>query len=177
MKSPAFIYIAGPYRGGEHNSDHMSNCHRAMEAWDYFWQNKVCAICPHWSFAQQLVLPREDTDWLAYTMSQMTLCKAVYRMEGVSYGSDAEVAAAKQLGIPVFHDINKAVSYMRVKYGPSTCGEGDCGDCSQVGCCPGGQSQISSASGHNAPACVWRLTDCSSGRCPTGVHDSDDGRG
>lgn len=174
MKTRAFIYIAGPYRGGEKNSDHMQNCNRAMQAWDYFWSNKVCAICPHWSFAQQLVLPRDDVDWLAFTMAQMTLCKAVYRLEGESHGSDAEVAAAKQMKIPVFHDINKAVSYMRVKYGPSVCGEGDCGDCSEAGCYAweSHKSQIPVDGGHNAGACVWRFTDCSSGQNPLGLHGS-----
>lgn len=176
MKPPAFIYIAGPYRGGVNNADHMSNCHAAMEAWDYFWEKKVCAICPHWSFAQQLVLPRPDVDWLAYTMAQMTLCKAVYRLPGVSHGSDAEVAAAKQMGLPVFEDISKAASYMRQTYGPSACGEGDCGDCSEVGCYPWQQSQIQTPCGHNAQTCVWRFTDCSSGRDSPCCHDPDDGR-
>jgi len=177
MKTPPFLYIAGPYRGGEKNGDHMSNCHRAMEVWDYCWKNRVFAICPHWSFGQQLALPIPDVDWLAYTMGQMMLCKAVYRMEGVSYGSDAEVAAAKQRGIPVFYDIRKAVEYMRADYGASTCGEGDCGDCCEVGCNPEQKSQIHTQNRHNEQACVWRLADCSGRGHTFGLHDSIAGPG
>lgn len=175
MERKSFIYIAGPYRGVPGvNGDHMSNCHDAMAVWRYFWGQRIAAICPHWSFAQQLLTPLEDVDWLAYTMAQMTLCDAVYRMGGGSSGSDAEVKAARQLGIPVFYDLKEAVTYMqRGRDGQAVCkAEGmDCGDCS--GFCRFGQSeaqteaeeaqsQISTASCHNTGACVWRLTDCSS---------------
>lgn len=184
MNKRPFIYIAGPYRGKPGvNGDHMSNCHDACAVWNYFWENKVCAICPHWSFAQQFLRPREDLDWLAFTMAQMTLCSAVYRMPGESSGSDAEVRAAEELGIPVFRELGKAVSFMRGRDGKANCpAEGmDCGDCSGV-CCPcvgaqapPPQSQISTPACHNANACVWRFADCSGWGCPSGRHGPVDG--
>lgn len=174
-----FIYIAGPYRGGAGNSDHMSNCHDAMAIWNYFWDNKVCAICPHWSFAQQLLRPLPDVDWLAYTMAQMTLCSAVYRMPGQSSGSDSEVAAAKQLGIPVFHELGRAVAYMKrgCVDGTCDCGEGDCGVCLEAAKvqAQGAESQRCCKPCHNANTCVWRLADCSSGGHSPDLHGSING--
>jgi hypothetical protein len=187
MTPRRFIYIAGPYRGKPGvNGDHMSNCHDAMRTWRGFWASGVCAICPHWSFAQQLLTPMNDVDWLAYTMAQMTLCSAVYRLPGESAGSDAEVRAARELSIPVFEDWDEAVSYMRgLQHGKAVCGaEGmDCGDCSCGSYSPAPvapspektQSQSCRCGCHNTGACVWRLTDCSSGRSSPCLHGSSCG--
>lgn len=180
MNRRPFIYIAGPYRGTPGvNGDHMSNCHDAYAVWHHFWQNHVCAICPHWSCSQQLVTPLGDCDWLAFTMAQMTLCKAVYRMPGHSSGSDAEVRAARELGIPVFHDLAEAVEFMRgIGDGKveadeeGCCGEADCWYCGSCLSRKKGGSQTSGSCWHNTGACVWRFTDCSGRQYSLDPHDS-----
>ncbi len=98
------IYIAGPYRGPDRASiaRNIANAreiavHAAREGW--------FPVCPHLNTAHmEEDLDYPDDYWLAGTMLLMEKCAAVVLVPGWqnSNGTLAEVARAKQLGIPVF---------------------------------------------------------------------------
>lgn len=99
MRKP-MVYVAGPYR----KPDPVSNTHNAIfvgqmlrDAYD------VVDVVPHLSMFEHLVRPYLDEQyWLDVTLDRMRCCDAVYRLSGYSTGSDAEVAEAERMGIPVF---------------------------------------------------------------------------
>jgi len=99
------IYIAGPYRGPDRVAitSNIANARAvAVQAAAMGW----FPVCPHLNTAHmEDDLPCYPDDfWLAGTMLLMEKCAAVVLVTGWqnSTGTLAEIARAKQLGIPVF---------------------------------------------------------------------------
>lgn len=98
------IYIAGPYRGPDRVAItcNIANAREiAIQAAALGW----FPVCPHMNTAHlEEELDHPDDFWLAGTMLLMEKCAAVVLVPGWqnSTGTLAEVARAKQLGIPVF---------------------------------------------------------------------------
>jgi len=102
--SVKLIYIAGPYRAADRQAIARNitaareiAVHAAGEGW--------FPVCPHLNTAHmEEELDYPDEYWLAGTMALMERCAAVVLVPGWqnSAGTLAEVARAKQLGIPVF---------------------------------------------------------------------------
>lgn len=98
------IYIAGPYRGPDRAAItcNIANARAiAIQAAAQGW----FPVCPHLNTAHmEEQLDHPDDFWLAGTMLLMEKCAAVVLVPGWqnSTGTLAEVARAKQLGIPVF---------------------------------------------------------------------------
>lgn len=98
------IYIAGPYRGLDRAAitSNIANARAiAVQAAAQGW----FPVCPHMNTAHmEEQLDHPDDFWLAGTMLLMEKCTAVVLVPGWqnSTGTLAEVARAKQLGIPVF---------------------------------------------------------------------------
>ncbi len=92
------VYIAHPYT----HDDPVANTHQAIE-----WANVLIACgfvpyVPHLNLLWHLVTPRPVAFWYDYDLNFLKRCDAVLRVGGPSTGADAEVATAKQHGIPVF---------------------------------------------------------------------------
>lgn len=101
-KAKPQIYIAGPYR----IPCPIQNTRRAVIAGQLIRDQLGVVVCiPHLSMTEDLICPRLPEYWLQITMDQMLQCDAVYRIPGYSLGSDAEVAEAGRVGIPVLNDI------------------------------------------------------------------------
>ena len=97
------VYIAGPYSGG----DVAVNVRKAMQTWNRLWELGFSPLAPHLTHFLHMNHPRPYPDWLEYDREWLVTVDAVFRMPGESKGADAEVALAKQHGIPVFTSVRK----------------------------------------------------------------------
>jgi Domain of unknown function (DUF4406) len=97
------VYIACPYTLG----DKELNVTNAMHMDQVLWDMGFVPFNPLLSHFTHQVAPRSYEAWLAYDMRWMIACDAVYRIPGESRGADAEERLARQLGIPVFYDLDQ----------------------------------------------------------------------
>ena len=96
------IYVAGPYRcpikkGVQRNID------RAMEAAQRLWQRGYVALCPHGNSAH---FTGEDWWYLTGYLEALARCDAMFVLKGSenSAGTQAEIAQARRLGMPIYHE-------------------------------------------------------------------------
>lgn len=97
------IYIAAPYAKG----DAAENVRRAVLAADEFLRAGHVPFCPHLSHFWHLPCPKPREAWLEYDLEWLRACDAVVRLPGESEGADAEVEAARELGIPVYGSVRE----------------------------------------------------------------------
>ena len=99
-----WVYISGPISIG----NMILNARRAMDTFAKLMDLGYTPICPHWSVFQELVYPETVTYeyWLAYDRQLLERVDVVLRLPGESKGADQEVEWAKELGIPVFEDLD-----------------------------------------------------------------------
>jgi len=108
------ILIAGPYKSGAGGDPRAmeANLRRLEEAsWPVFQAGHVPVI-GEWVALPVLRCagagPADPlADQVLYPVAQRLLahCDAVLRLPGESAGADQDVATARQLGLPVYHDI------------------------------------------------------------------------
>ena len=119
------VYIAGPIVKGELGG----NIQRAVDAMHALMRAGFAPHCPHLScysgnvsrsafgspFAFAEVLPRgtKVEEWYGVDMPWVEVSEAVLRLPGEGVGSDAEVAHAESLGIPVFHSLGELIAWGR----------------------------------------------------------------
>lgn len=93
------VYVAGPYS----HPDPVENTHKALAVGDRLnASERLIAYVPHMSLLWHLVHPHKETYWYDYDLHLLQRCDALFRMHGISVGSDNEVKFAKERGIPVF---------------------------------------------------------------------------
>lgn len=101
------VYIAGPFRASN-SWDMEQNIRRAEEIALRVWRLGLAVICPHANtrFFQGAA---EDRVWLDGDLELLRRSDAVLLVSGWenSSGTRQEVAAAKALGIPVFHSVTE----------------------------------------------------------------------
>lgn len=110
MSTPASrtrVYIAGPLS----KPDPCANAHTAMRMWDTLFEKGYAPFCPHWTLLQHTCIPRPYEDWMTFDLEWLSCCDVVLRLPGESSGADREVAAAKQLGIPVVWSVEELERY------------------------------------------------------------------
>lgn len=111
------IYIAGPIVKG----DLGQNIERAVDAMFELMEAGYAPFCPHLScfsgpmlqtfegepIVKAEVLPRgvAISHWYETGLAWVAAADAVLRLPGEGKGSDAEVAFAKERGIPVFYSV------------------------------------------------------------------------
>jgi len=95
------IYIAAPYAKG----DVAENVRRAILAADELLRAGHIPFCPHLSHFWHLLCPKPRDLWLGYGLEWLAACDALVRLPGESEGADAEVAAARAWGIPVYGSV------------------------------------------------------------------------
>lgn len=111
-----YVYIAGPYMGTashDHNG-HIEierNVLQAKAAMIRLVRHGIGVFCPHThSHGFELITPDvPPAFWYEVDMHFLRACDAVLRLPGESKGADAEVALARELGMPVFDDIDDAI--------------------------------------------------------------------
>ncbi len=95
------VYIAGPMTIGPREE----NMRRAFEAAEEIWKLGFAPFCPQLSFVYDDMFKHTWEEWLVYDEFIITLCKAVFRIDGESKGADREVEFARERFIPVFFTI------------------------------------------------------------------------
>lgn len=97
-QKPLLLYIAGPYRG-----DVDANIARARSVAIGVWRMGHVALCPHQNSAgMDGIVP--DEQFLEGGLLMLARCDGMVLVPGWerSEGTLAEVAAAKEWGIPVY---------------------------------------------------------------------------
>lgn len=98
-----YIYIAGPYSGG----DPVINVQRAIAAAEEVLHYNHVPFVPHLSHLWHLVKPHPYDFWIAMDLAWLMKCDAVLRIPGESPGADEEVKLARALSKPVYYSINE----------------------------------------------------------------------
>ncbi len=93
------VYIAGPMTIGPREK----NMRRAFEVAEDLWAMGYAPFCPQLSFVYDDMFKHTWEEWLEYDEFIITLCKAVFRLDGESKGADREVVFAQEHNIPVFY--------------------------------------------------------------------------
>jgi hypothetical protein len=104
-----FIYVAGPYTKGDvavnvKNAIMMGNNLRALG---------LTPFIPHLTHFWHLIQEHDIEYWYRYDMEWLEKCDAVFRLAGESKGADAEVARARELGLPVFVSVMSLLDWYR----------------------------------------------------------------
>jgi len=104
-KTPAVVYIAGPYT----RPDPVENTHRMIRIADALLDLGVVPVVPHLTMFWHFLRPRPYEQWLEYDLHVMARCDAVLRVPGLSSGADGEVREAERSGQPVIHPKSASV--------------------------------------------------------------------
>ncbi len=98
-----YIYVSGPY------SSHPAKGIQAAVAVANGLRDNfgLVPFVPHLTHLWELITPREYEFWMAYDLEWLEKCDAIYRIEGKSPGADREVARARELNLPVFHNFHQ----------------------------------------------------------------------
>jgi len=103
------IYIAGPMSKG----DRIANLAAGLTAYRELIREGFAPFSPHLSFlVADLIqddLQMTHQKWLDIDLPWVEVANAVLRLPGNSKGADMEIVHARNLGVPVFHDIKDVV--------------------------------------------------------------------
>jgi len=103
------VYVAGPYTKG----DVAINVRGALTAGEHLAQRGFAPYVPHLTHFWHLVHPHEVDFWYAYDMHWLECCDCLLRIPGESTGADKEIERMKELGKPVFYDIESLVEWSK----------------------------------------------------------------
>ena len=101
------IYIASPYSLGSEGQ----NVRYSMEAANELINEGYAPFCPLLNHFQNMVFPQEYEVWMEQDLEWLSVCDALLRLTGHSYGAEAEVEFARSNEIPVFYNINQITEY------------------------------------------------------------------
>jgi len=91
------VYLAGPY-----SSDPGGNTRRAIEAAEWLVHNSsLVPFVPHLSHMWEQHYRHDYEFWMEYDLHFLSACHCLIRMPGHSPGADREVAAARDMGMPI----------------------------------------------------------------------------
>lgn len=99
----ARVYIAGPLSAG----DQFLNVRAALDAARDVRAAGHLPFVPHLSAFAHLVHAQPYAVWIDEDLAWLECCDALLRLEGESPGADAEVARARELGMPVYHSVDQ----------------------------------------------------------------------
>ncbi len=114
------VYVAGPIDG---SGRHIPNLRRALDAGSKLMSDGFDPFIPHLNLIWSLVHEGCATGarWQEWDDNWLRCCDGLYRLSGVSPGSDHEVALAQSLGLPVFFeadaDGHERLQWWRVETG------------------------------------------------------------
>lgn len=96
--------MAGPISQG----NPVANCQRAIAMGFELMDLGYAPYVPHYSYfadPDSLQGKGRYKQWIDLDLSWISTCHALLRLPGPSKGADREVAWAKKIGVPVFHDL------------------------------------------------------------------------
>ena len=97
------VYVAGPI-----SSDVFEGVYRGFAMGKRMFLDGLAPFIPHadayWFLGGEVPGDQLWKSYLEYDLEYVSVCDAVFRLEGPSKGADLEVEVAKSLGIPVFYE-------------------------------------------------------------------------
>jgi len=105
------VYVAGPITHG----DTLVNARVAFAAATELMGNGFQPFVPHSCYLMHMHAPQTYERWMEYDFAFLKVCHALLRLPGHSPGADREVEFAKQMGIPVFFDMEPLVNELMSK--------------------------------------------------------------
>lgn len=106
--NPPLVYVAGPISG-----DPWGCVRQAVRAWEELRAVGAVPFLPQLSVLHAMVDDPGYEAFLAYDLDVIRNAAAVHRLPGVSPGADREVAFARELGIPVFHELDDLIAWVQ----------------------------------------------------------------
>ncbi len=97
------IYVAGPLTSG----DVANNVKKAIDVGDKLTKLGWFPFIPHLSFYWQIQHPHGYEFWMKQDFHWLEQCDALFRIKGVSPGSDREVEYAKSLGKKIYYSLEE----------------------------------------------------------------------
>jgi hypothetical protein len=97
------VYIASPYTLG----DVAVNVRESLLMADKLVELGYAPYPPLYSHFWHFLSPKPYETWVELDMEWVLRCDVLLRLPGESSGADAEVALAKEHGIPVFNSIKE----------------------------------------------------------------------
>lgn len=107
-----FVYVAGPMT----KPDPITNAHHTVRAYaDRLLHDKIVVpFLPQLMITWNLVTPHPYEEWLEYDRQVLEHMHAVLRIPGESPGADREVVWARELGLPVLHDVEQLYDWAKL---------------------------------------------------------------
>lgn len=105
------VYVAGPYT----KPDPDTNTDKAIAVANHLLDAGFAPFVPHLTHFWEQRHHRPYEDWMQLDVAWVAVCDALLRMPGESSGADREVALAKELGIPVYMDVEELIAKPPVK--------------------------------------------------------------
>lgn len=100
------VYIAGPY-----TSNPEENVKVAIDVWERLHNMGYTPFCPHLMYYINNKYSHPYNVWMNYGIEWLLMCDAVFRIPGISPGSDVECNLALRNAIPVFKTFADLDSY------------------------------------------------------------------
>ena len=97
-----FIYIASAYTKGDVAVNVRTNIKAADEVAGMGYVPFVPLLSHFW----HMIIPHPYEFWTEYDLVWLERCDALVRLPGDSSGADAEVARARELGLPVYFGLD-----------------------------------------------------------------------
>jgi hypothetical protein len=114
--SPLRVFISGPYTHGDQADNVRNACLAALAV----MKAGHAPFCPHLFHFLHFLEPHSYVEWCALDLHWLTACHMVLRLPGESPGSDREVDAAKQLGLPVYYSLAECMRALPTRELPGT---------------------------------------------------------
>lgn len=95
------IYVAGPYT----KPGPTQNVWKAVDVAEKLLALGFAPFVPHFTHFWEIRHHHNYEIWMELDFIWLRQCQCLYRIPGESSGADREVALAKDLGIPVYHDL------------------------------------------------------------------------
>ena len=98
------VYVAGPISQG----DPEGNCRRAIKMGFVLMDKGYAPYVPHYSWfvdVDSVAGKGRYEQWISGDLSWIATCQGLLRLSGESKGADREVRWAREVGVPVFYDL------------------------------------------------------------------------
>ena len=99
---PQFVYVAGPYTGG----DVVVNVRNAVLAGQRLTDAGFTPFVPHLYHLWHTIIPGDYEQWMKLDLAWLSRCDALIQLEGVSPGAQRERARAFELNLVVFDGVD-----------------------------------------------------------------------
>lgn len=107
MKKIVKVYIASPYTEG----DAAQNVRLQINFANKLMNEGFYPYTPLLSHFHHMIYERTYDDWMDHCMVWVDSCDCLLRVGGNSKGAEKEIEHAKDIGIPIFYNLNDLLTW------------------------------------------------------------------